>query len=287
MSASGLWKRFVGWGASVGMALAVASCGADRPAGVCSCAAKVCGAPDGCGGICEDAAVCSEAAPTGVLAPLYAPPDDRSWSDLVSSSLRFPRVRVVAVVNPQNGPGAAPDPAFVTGIQRLQEAGIAVLGYTATDYGRRSEAEVLEDVRRYRTWYPRMNGVFFDEQGNTPGGEQYYAALTAAAKARGFGLVVANPGTDSLASYVPTADVLVIHGAPGLPRLDLLERWAREHGPARFAAVPYAVPMIDPLWVEAARPSVGFLFVTDDVQPNPWDTLPPYLLDLLAMLSAR
>jgi hypothetical protein len=39
-----------------------------------------------------------------------------------------PTADIVAIINPDNGPGASKDPGYVTGIQQLVSAGVTVVG---------------------------------------------------------------------------------------------------------------------------------------------------------------
>ena len=45
------------------------------------------------------------------------------------------------------------------------------------------------------------------------------------------------------------------------------------------------MPAVDPAFVAAARAKVGFIYLTDDTLPNPWDTLPAYFPELLGALE--
>src|SRR5882672_4184561 len=58
----------------------------------------------------------------GTIVPLYTFPTDASWADLVTARKAHPSVRVVAVVNPNSGPGASKNAAFTTGIAKLVAA---------------------------------------------------------------------------------------------------------------------------------------------------------------------
>ncbi len=40
----------------------------------------------------------------------------------------MPTADIVAIINPDNGPGASKDPGYVTGIQQLVSAGVTVVG---------------------------------------------------------------------------------------------------------------------------------------------------------------
>ncbi|MEU6215655.1 spherulation-specific family 4 protein, partial [Streptomyces sp. NPDC047023] len=73
-----------------------------------------------------------------LLVPLYEHPADRpeAWERLIRSADRLHSV----VLNPGNGPGSAPDERFAHVAERLRDAGVPVLGYADTDYGRRPHA---------------------------------------------------------------------------------------------------------------------------------------------------
>jgi hypothetical protein len=38
-------------------------------------------------------------------------------------------------------------------------------------------------------------------------------------------------------------------------------------------------------FVASAKPYVGYIYLQSDNLPNPWDSIPPYLTDLLASLD--
>jgi hypothetical protein len=88
----------------------------------------------------------------------------------------------------------ARDAGYAAGIASLAQSGVTVLGYVATTYGRRPEAAVRADIDTYRLWYPQATGIFFDEQSNKLGGEDYYRRLTTYARSKAFTFTVGNPG---------------------------------------------------------------------------------------------
>ena len=75
---------------------------------------------------------------TGIVVPLYTYPTDSSWSSLISVKDSYPSVPIIAIINPDNGPGSSKDSNYVSGIAKLQASGIVVLGYVYTNYGSRS-----------------------------------------------------------------------------------------------------------------------------------------------------
>jgi Spherulation-specific family 4 len=228
----------------------------------------------------------SPASGVGTLVPLYTYPTDSSWSVIVAAKQAHPSVPVVAVFNPDSGPGTSADTAFVTATTELQAAGIVVLGYVATGYTARDpDTEVKPEIDDYLAWYPATTGIFFDEQSNTAGDEGYYSALDVYAKQKGLTFTVGNPGTDTAESFVGALDTMLIYESDGLPSATSLGGWHANYPKKNFGIIPYAVPSLDPAFVAQAKANVGYIYLTDDDLPNPWDSLPPYFDALLAELE--
>jgi hypothetical protein len=112
----------------------------------------------------------TKAAPTPpstqhVAVPSYFYPDTRPddddpyWAQLAAG---VGRGVGLAIINPDSGPGDSVNQDYVAQIALSQDAGLSVLGYVFTDYGRRSSAEVNDDVDDYYRWYG-VDGIFFDE----------------------------------------------------------------------------------------------------------------------------
>src|SRR5262249_12949012 len=138
----------------------------------------------------------------GCIVPLYSYPDMSAWDALVKAKQAHENLEVVAIVNPDNGPGVGVDKTFTSGIARLAAAGIVPIGYVSTDYTKRGQATVNTDSDTWRSSYPAVQGIFFDEQSSTPGDEAFYAAVSAHAKSDGFTLTVGNPGTSVPMSFL-------------------------------------------------------------------------------------
>jgi len=217
----------------------------------------------------------------GTIVPLYTDPGDPSWTAIVAAKKAHPAVAVVAIVNPDSGPGAEVDSSYASGITRLISAGITAIGYVSTSYTARGEPAVKTDIDRWHTFYPNLQGVFFDEQSDKPGDDTFYRDVSSYAKALGLALTVGNPGTNVPASYSGAVDVMLIYESKGLPKLDTIAG----HAPARaqYGIIPYGTAL-DPAFVAAALAQVQYIYATSDDLPNPWDTLTPYFGDLLTAL---
>jgi hypothetical protein len=236
------------------------------------------------GSVASDGAADADAGRTvtGTIVPLYAYPTDTSWTAIAIASRAHPKVKVVAIVNPDNGPGTRVDPEFTKGIATLSAAGLVPIGYVSTSYTQRGEAAVKADVDRWHTEYPATRGIFFDEQSNKAGDEGFYRDVSSYAKAQGFSLTVGNPGTATPASFLDTVDVMLIYESAGAPQLSGLTRYAPER--SHYGIIPYAATF-DAAYVKSAARSVEYVYITDDDLPNPWDSLPAFFEPMLAALD--
>jgi hypothetical protein len=225
------------------------------------------------------------AMPTGTMVPLYTRPTDPSWAALIAAKQAHPNVPVLAVVNPSNGPGASISKDYTDGINRLIAANIRVIGYVWTSYGERAEADVKKDIDTWKSFYPQVTGIFFDEQSNKVGFESYYRNLTEYSRSRGLTFTIGNPGQDTKPSYIGTVDLILIYESSGIPDMSRLTGWHTEHDRRNFGVIPYGIGF-DKSFIQAAKPYVSYIYLTSDVLPNPWDSLPSYFGDLMAALAA-
>jgi len=220
---------------------------------------------------------------TGIMIPLYTYPGS-TWTNVIAVEKANPGVPIVAIINPNSGPGAGMDPNYASGILSLQSAGVEVIGYVPTGYGSRSISEVESMVNQYRSWYP-VTGIFFDEMSNVAGSESYYSTLNAYAKSLGFTYTVGNPGADTIPSYVGTMDTIVIYENQGLPSLSSLEGWHSNYAKGNFAMMAYGVQSVNQSYPSITSPHVGYIYITNAQLPNPYDALPPYLAAVASALA--
>ncbi len=222
----------------------------------------------------------------GTIVPLYSYPTASSWTQIVQAKQAHPSVPVVAIVNVSDGPGTAVESNFTSGIKKLVAAGIVVIGYVSTVYGTRPSSAVKTDIDRWKSFYPgQLTGIFFDEQNNATGGESYYKTVASYAKSLGFTFTVGNPGTDVPTSYLGVVDAMFIYETDGLPSLSSLGGWHASYDKKNFGIIPYAVSSLSASFVASAKQTIGWIYITSDDLPNPWDTLPSYFTQLLAELA--
>jgi len=225
------------------------------------------------------------AGPTGTIVPLYSDPTSSYWSALIAAKNNHPSVPVVAIVNESNGPGTSVVSSYATGIANLQSAGITVIGYVWTNYGARALADVENDISLWKSLYPSVTGIFFDGMAyQNTNYVSYYQTLDGYARSKGFTYTVGNPGADTLPQYVGTVNTILVYESAGLP--GSLASWHANYAPSNFGIIPYQVASPDQTFINTARQTIGYIYMTDDgADGNPWNSLPPYIDTLLGELQ--
>ncbi len=233
---------------------------------------------------------------TGVLVPMYVYPanvhTNVAWNRLMDLKRRFETVPFWVIVNPASGPGKDVDANYTKGIDRLLGAGCVVLGYVSTSYGKRPAEDVRADIDRWEKFYPRTQGIFFDEMINedTDAAAGHQVKLNRFAHNRGYWPTVANPGTDTPGRYfvADAADVIVIHEAETWPTEAKLKGdyfgGYSDFPPFTRAVLTYSQPTLDPNTLAMVRKYARWVYVTEDqYRPNdpkadnPWDSLSKHL----------
>ncbi|MCU7826229.1 spherulation-specific family 4 protein [Kitasatospora sp. DSM 101779] len=219
-----------------------------------------------------------------LLVPLYVHPaeDPSAWRALVRAAPRLYGV----VVNAADGPGEAPDPVLAEPVAELREAGVRILGYVDTGYGRRPHAAVVEDLQRHRAWYG-TDGVYFDQACTDPAFLPYQRRLTVAARALGCESVVLGHGTHPDPAYADggVADLLVtFEGDWQAYEAAPVPRWTADHPPGLFCHLVHGVPSgrLRAVPREARLRGAAVHYATPGDGDNPWRTLSPALTPALA-----
>jgi len=224
---------------------------------------------------------------SGFKSSLYLNPGTNgiNWQPLIAAKQAHPRVPIIAMINPSSGPGTSYDSNFNAGINNLRAAGIIVLGYIGTKYCAMTLSTAEGQIDTYHSFY-KLDGFLFDEMKNTSGCESYYSTLTNYAKSTyGDTLIIGNPGTSTIQSYVGTVDNIIIYESQGLPSISTLQ--SRTFGLAKsgFCFDAYGISTLDPTYAAQASQYVGCMQITDDSGSNPYDTLPSYLSSEIAALD--
>jgi hypothetical protein len=224
-------------------------------------------------------ATCVGAAPIGVLVPAYFYPGNL-WTSMNWAASRVP---LVAIINPNSGPGAVQDPQYVSSVNSLRAAGAKAIGYVSTSYTSRATNAVKIDIDRYFSFYA-VDGIFLDELTNDSNTNHlnYYASLYQYIQTKGTNLlVVGNPGINTQEAYLarPCADTLVTFEVDTGYSNYAADSWVANHLARQFCHLPYAVAATATMtnFVNlASNRNAGWIYITDDGGSNPWDTLPSY-----------
>ncbi|STX29116.1 Spherulation-specific family 4 [Legionella beliardensis] len=184
----------------------------------------------------------------------------------------------IALINPANGPGSSKSTAYAQQVTRSKNAGQAVLGYVYTSYAKRSLAAVKADIDKFYQWYA-VDGIFFDEGFSSNCGQlSYYQNLNNYVKAKGGkGITIVNFGTGTPECYINSADILVTFESDYRAYVNWRPvGWETKYPASRFWHLVYGTAqssLSNAISLTKQR-HAGWVYVTPDVLPNPWDTLP-------------
>ena len=210
----------------------------------------------------------------GLLVPLYSYPSASSWNALESLKLSYSTVPVVAVINPDSGPGASQILDYINGIKSLRSAGITVIGYVPTGYGSVAVSTVEREISDYENWY-NISGIFFDEMSSKDATAPYYRALAA----RVTGLTVGNPGNIVQPELIGIFDILEIYDVGSLP--------SNLSGFGSVGYISYGFPSLPSKHVlNLVNQYFSWMYVTDLGLPNPYSSLPSYISEAFEYVNS-
>lgn len=216
-------------------------------------------------------------APKTLVAPVsYFRPDKLAADGRTAWDAVIAQKPALALINPGSGPGTSPSTSYAALVAKAQAAGVPIYGYTHTKYGARPKADVMADVRNHKAWYG-VAGIFVDTTSNKPEHVMYYLELCTQIQALGL-RVVLNPGTQCLEAHAQMADyVMCSEGDLATFRARVPRAWEANYASKLWYCV-HSVPAAEmPSVVARAKQlKAGLLYVTPDLMPNPYDTLPTY-----------
>jgi hypothetical protein len=224
-----------------------------------------------------------------ILLPLYIYPNwyDRDkyiWKQVTVAARKVP---IVAIINPNNGPNnAPPNPDYQQGIKDLHQAGVKILGYVPTNYGKRELESVTADIEIYNKYF-NVDGIFVDETANKRDKIKYYQQIYQYTKARSARYqVIINPGTNIMESYLrqPVADVTVNFENYQKVWNDYRPPvYTKKYSAQHFAALVHTtadLQLMKNTLDRVEKNKFGYVYITNDstdtANQNPWDTLPSY-----------
>jgi hypothetical protein len=210
--------------------------------------------------------------------PAYFYPGPQ-WDRLIAAA---PTVGMI-IFNPANGPGQAADPQYTKAIADARAAGITVLAYVYTNYGQRPSADVLDDIKRTYDFYS-PSGIYLAEgpmEADCSPLEAEYHGFADAARSRD-PLAYLAVGTRFCPTYVYFFDLMVEFARNWTEYQTYTPpSWMPAHSPERFCAFVDNVPpaSASAALSRAVTNGAGWVFATDESDPNPWGQLPTYFDD--------
>jgi len=248
----------------------------------------------------------------GVLVPAYFYPGTGGpggvgdgWAAMATAASQIP---VTAIFNPDSGPlPGSPDPIYVTAMTNLENAGGKVVAYIPTNFGStplgdpNTPGTIEYDIHTYLAQYGSLiNGFFIDQMNVLPSTLSYYQEIYNSIKTHGSYTVIGNPGSPFLNGVSPqdflsTANIMNIFegpniapspGAPGYNAYPYGLNWFQSYASNQFSNIVFNVP------ADAGNPSgssamladlskavglnAGYVYMTDQMLPNPYAQLPSY-----------
>jgi hypothetical protein len=231
--------------------------------------------------------------------PAYIDPtsDMADWNTLIGS----PTAKLgVVVANVLNGPGSTAVAGWTTAIDGAHASGKKILGYVDTGYlgltGRTTRlgstamadwvAQIEQDINAWYNLYgSSIDGIFFDDGYNACGADNEYPAVYHAVnqyeKVNHPGaMTVLNPGTAVPQCYEGTADVLLtFEGSEATYESSAYQPlgWTPK-SPSEIWHIIYGVTAAEVSLVDETSQTrgAGYVYMTDDVPANPYDTIPSF-----------
>jgi len=221
--------------------------------------------------------------PQAMAVPSYFYPG-APWSTMQSlrSSIGL------TVINPNSGPGAY-NSLYASTTAATQLAGITVLGYVHTSNGQRPIATVLAEIDTYYGWY-HVDGIFLDECWATDCSSYgYYSHIYQHIKSKGGkGLTIMNPGVTIPECYMTCSDIIITAetDAHSYTNYWRAAGYETKYPASRFWHIVHtASAALMPSLVSRIHANhAGWVYVTDQVMPNPYAALPAYLHNELSLL---
>jgi hypothetical protein len=218
------------------------------------------------------------------IIPAYSYPNPPTFWD---NSIAGANPVQFMIADPASGPGRTRDANYTSVIARARAAGIRVMGYVDTDYARRSQSSMRADITTWKTLY-NVTDIFFDQTASSPASLAYYQAIADVVHATPGALTMLNPGINVDERYLQMADILnIFEGSSADYAAWAPAAWVANYPAKRFSHLIYGVPdaaSMTTVLNQALTRQAGYVYITSDVLPNPWDVLPPYWTTEIAQI---
>jgi len=239
----------------------------------------------------------------GVIVPLYVHPNSADWMHfaIISNNYRDRGLHLVAIVDVSGGPGVGVDNNLRNGIRLLKANGATVISYVNTMMGQQNE--IMTAMSNWKTWYPEIDGFFFDKMTLTAADSAFFRVLDSYAKYDlGCSFTVGGPvgpngegyGFDG-ESYLADTDIDVILSYRGkgipVPASQIKKPWMSNHPRSRFGIIATgvdsaAVTDLGNFIMEAVgnEHAFGYVYVHTDAGDHRATEVPPGPFSFLSAL---
>jgi len=223
-----------------------------------------------------------------LLVPSYSYPSPTTFWDAIVAGA--PSVKYM-IANPASGPGTTTDTNYTAAIVNAQAAGITILGYVSTGYatGAPSPATIETSVDLWATLYG-IHDIFFDETSSLVEDVPFYAQICNYVHAAAVPpIVVLNPGVVPDPGYLAIADIVVVYEGVQVDYAAFSPpSWVTDgtHRATQFCNIIHTCTSenLAATITKAEAVNAGYIYVSDDVMPNPYKVLPTYLATELSSL---
>jgi hypothetical protein len=225
--------------------------------------------------------------------PMYEYPTIGTfWDDITGvGSSTLPWV----IVNPASGPGVSVDPNYTAEIAENTADGIRSIGYVHTTYQTRNWQDVYDDINDWYTMYPGISGIFIDLVDDGTQAQLCYAAMhyNLIKNAHPNDLVIINPGWNISMDYEPYGDIFMnaentfalYQGSWSVQYPGWEDNPAYQNRFWHGVHTTNSGDLTTALNLTRAN-NAGWVYITDDVMPNPYKVTPTYLASEVTQINS-
>ena len=207
-----------------------------------------------------------------IIIPLYFD-DANKWDEVTKYQ------NEIVILNPFNGPGDSVDDNYQNLITKLNNNNDLPIGYIYTNSGNRDINEVKADIDKWLSFY-NIKGFFVDESAIDTANLAYYQELSDYIKSKGNYYIVLNPGTMPDEGYFDIADNIIVFE----DSVDKLDSEVCNSNIYKSSIIVYDANETQMNNIIKTYKCKN-IYVTDDNLPNPYDTLPTYFDEEIALLK--
>ncbi len=225
---------------------------------------------------------------TGVLAQTYYSVGSTAWDTIIRAKNANPSCPIAVVINPAgSGAGSSTNSSWNDLINRLRTAGVIVLGWVDTNFASIDESDVQSAINAWKSYYPQVDGIFFQSMSNQTAHQTYYDHLHNYARI-GFSTTCGNAKTTVPTGFLNggTTDVVIVWDNSGLDPVDSTYSQYNIMENNTLGVSAFGVPVLNTAWISQMAQYVGWVFMTPDGSDSaPYDSLPSYFTRMVEYVA--